>query len=482
MKKNIKSFLFILPVIFLITSCGFSQNPPSLEDRIGVDQKIELSYEGKLTSLDTLDVYQSGTHVLETSDEGMVYMQSRTIDLNRYEGEMVLVSGQMEKGVGSSKPVLVVEKVLYVDMEKNKSERSYKNESFGFELSYPLNWNFTEEGNLLTFGLDGLDVFDITIFSDVDDLESLVAIEEDLEWTAVTVAAQKSLRLSADDYLVFYIPNPSRKKAYRFEYYFTDLDLKSEFFNVLDEIELIYTKKIQGDFCGGLQKVSCPEDYICQLSSASKYAEGICLPIGNEVESAQCPYIIPPTECAVYQVSEYGPNGCPIRYGCESSAFIDKRDLNVINDNKPSSFLDDSDSIDENSDSEPAVENDVLDDEIFNDSNDYELDAVNDESDDELALEYEVPTLKDLTYQYGNERIGFGLLMPKTWYFQNFGNLSDGYTVGFSSEEMDSVEDTLIRLFVSEEEEELVFDFQTEDDLKPIAAEMKKTIILVPSE
>lgn len=479
MRKSILFSLLVLTSASFLSSCGFSsQKAPSLEERIGEEKVVLLSYEGELKSLDSLDVYQSGTHLLETKDEGVIYMQSPLIDLGRYEGEMVLVSGNLDEGIGSSKPVLVVERVIYVDEEKNKSEKIYKNDSFGLEFPYPVNWEFTEEVNLISFQSNGSPVLDVTIFSSVEDFSSLVALEEDLPSTAVTIAAQPALRITDDQYLVFYVSHPSKQKVYRFEYYFQeDQDLQSEFYDVLDGVELIYTRKIQGELCGGLQRLDCPENYICQLSSGDKYAEGVCQPIGGQIESNECPYIAPPTECEVYQVSEYGSNGCPVRYSCELDVPISDRDLNTVDaGDKPDGLvLEEDESLKDASVSGEASQEEILI-EASESDEDIELENV-----DVFDLEYLVPEAADLTFEYKNERIGFGLLMPKTWYYQNFGYVDGDYIVGFSSQEMDGLNEALIRLAV-DVDDELGFTFSSEKDLESISAEMKKGIFLIETD
>ncbi|MBU0706383.1 hypothetical protein KJ657_05615 [Patescibacteria group bacterium] len=447
MKKTyIYLIIGLLLPMTLLTGCNKNKRL-SLDERIGEAGQYEInSYEGVIESLENLDVYQQGTHKIVTEDYGDVIIQSPSINLNRYIGEDVLVKGTLQKGIGDAKDVFTVNEISYVDESRSAESTDYENKTDGFKFSYPSNWITGEKQGGLTLSYGEKEIVKINVFSDETDPDTFAAGREEGEPSEVTIGAQRSLRYVHGSQMSFYVPNPPKKKIYLISYVpgvnavddkkAADSQLKL-FYDLLDSFELIYLNQAEGEKCGGLQQIECPEKSICQLDSDGKYAEGICVPIGGESVQANCPYIAPPAGCAQYRISEYSLKGCPSRYECvggdAGTPAASFRDLNVV----------DAGEIPE--DYEPPAE------EVSSpDDQNKEAEAANDNTNEQV---YDIPDPADVTALYSNERKGFSLLMPKRWYYAGFGPMNGAlWVVGFSNVAFEEPEEAIITLSLLEED------------------------------
>ena len=456
----------LTPLIFL-AGCG-KESRPSLEERIGESDTLQTgSYEGVIERLETLDVYQQGSHKLITEDDGTIIIQSPSIDLNRYLDEEVLVKGVMEKGIGDAKDVFTVNQISYVDESRAAGSKDYENKSFGFKLTHPSNWLSNEGQNHLKLNFEENEIVQIEVFSDESDLDSFAASKEEGESTEVTIGAQRALRYASENRMTFYVPNPPKKKIYQIQYYPQDEDQLELFYDLLDSFEIIFLSQGEGEACGGLEQIKCPEEHICQLESDGKYAEGTCVPIGGESMQTSCPFIAPPSNCNQYRISEFSPKGCPSRYECVEDgtgvAPASFRDLNVVEAGiQPEDYEppEDSDSVDEKDDKEDSEVN---------------------------AADYEVPDLSEVTYLYVNERKGFSLLMPRSWYFASFGPVDGSlWKVGFANFGLEENEEAIITMTLTDEAggkafkkvDDLFFTFDGPSDLKGVMEKMADSVEL----
>lgn len=436
-----KTYIYLIIVLLLplvlLAGCGKNKRP-NLDERIGeAVQEQSDSYEGVIEKLESLDVYQQGTHKLVTEDYGTLIIQSPSIDLNRYLDEEVLVRGVMEEGIGDAEDVFTVSEISYVDESKSAELTDYENKLYGFKFSHPSTWILDEGQGDLGLKFEEKEIVSIAIFSDKTDLDAFAASREEDEPTEVTIGAQKALRYVHGSQFGFYVPNPPKKKIYLIKYVpsINAVDDKKAtdaqrelFYDLLDSFELIFLSQVQGEKCGGLQQIECPEEHICQLESEGKYAEGVCVAIGGDSTQSSCPFIAPPTSCKQYRISEYSQKGCPSRYECvedglgsESASF---RDLNTVDAG-----------------------------EIPEDYEPPEVDENATEDDEETEKkEYEVPEVSDVSMLYANDRKGFSLLMPRTWYYASFGPV-DGtlWKVGFADFGLEEPEEAIITLNILEE-------------------------------
>ncbi len=442
--KKTYIYLIIILLLPLVLLAGCGNKRPSLDDRIDGSEEQSVSYEGIIEKLESLDVYQQGTHKLVTEDDGTVIIQSPSIDLNRYLDEEVLVKGIMEDVIGDAEDVFTVSEISYVDESKSAELTDYENRLFGFRFTHPSTWLLDEGQGDLGLKFEESEIVSIAIFSDKTDLDSFAASREDGEATEVTIGAQRALRYVYGSQMGFYVPNPPKKKIYLIKYVpsinAVDDNKAAEsqlkfFYNLLDSFEPIFLSQAQGEKCGGLQQIECSEEHICQLESDGKYAEGICVAIGGESNQASCPYIAPPTSCKQYRISEYSLKGCPSRYECvgdgASTASTSFRDLNTV------------DAGEAPEDYEPSDEEDIpLDDQNGTGS------ATENDTDEAT---YDVPDVSDVTALYANERKGFSLLMPKSWYYASFG-AADGtlWKVGFADFGLEETEEAIITLNLQE--------------------------------
>lgn len=437
--------MIVLIPLILLSGCG-NNSRPSLDERIGSGgQEVQSSYEGVIERLGNLDVYQQGTHRLVTEDQESIIIQSPTIDLNQYLGENVLIKGTLEKGIGDAKDVFTVTAISYVDETKSAGSQDYESKTYGFKFSYPSTWILNEGQDELSLTLEEKPVVSITVFSSQTDLTAFASGRESSEPAEVTIGAQKALRYVSGTKLKFYVPNPPKEKIYLIGYTpvansvddKTSADSeKEQFYSLLDSFELIFLSQTEGDKCGGMEQVKCPEDQVCQLESDGKYAEGTCAPVGGEATSSNCPFIAPPAGCNQYRISEYGQKGCPSRYECVDAGSADSqaasyRDLNGEN----------------------TGEGAVTDENAETSSEEVLIETTPDEAETEGATteekQYDVPALSSVTGVYANSRRGFSLLYPKSWYFASFGPVDGAlWKVGFSNAEFEEPSAALITLSI----------------------------------
>ena len=460
-KLSILILALILPVA-LLTGCG--KDRPSLDDRIGTVEQS--SYEGVIESLESLDVYQQGTHQLVTEDDGVIIIQSAKINLSQYLDEEVLVKGNMTKGIGDAADVFSVTEISYTDESKGAELEDYENKLFGFKFSYPNNWVLDEGTGDLGLKYEEKELISIAVFSDKTDLDAFADSREEGESTEVTIGSQRALRFVYGSQMGFYVPNPPKKKIYLIKFNPTNDDQLELFYDLLDSFELIYLGQLSGDKCGGLQQLECTEEHICQLESDGKYAEGVCVAIGGESAQTSCPFIAPPSSCNHYRISEYSLRGCPTRYECvadaQGSAAASFRDLNTV----------DAGEMPEDYESPEAEE------ETVEGVKDESEDAEGDESDEP---EYDIPGVSDVTMLYANDRAGFSLLMPRTWYYASFGASGGALLkVGFSDIALEEPEKSIITLSLQKNSDDGIqkkiddtyFVFDGPADLKEIMEKM----------
>ncbi|MDH5596997.1 MAG: hypothetical protein OEY44_02740 [Candidatus Peregrinibacteria bacterium] len=440
MKKRFLYVAVFLLTISLLAACGNKR--PSLEDRIGQMEDLDqASYEGVVERLPQIDIYEKGTHQLLT-DGKTILLQSNKIDLNRYLDEEVRVEGEVVEGIGDARDVFSVTAIEYLDGSLSADQENYKNSSMGFSLEYPSFWDISEIAGALSFRYEESQIVKITVHSSEEDLDGFADTKEVSEGVEVTIGAQRALRYLSGNMMRFYVPNPPKEKIYIITYApgINPIDdpkgaetERNLFYRMLKSIQLIYLGQLSGDKCGGLEKLECPEEHICQLEDESKYAEGICVPVGGEASAASCPYIAPPSSCEEYRIVEYSLSGCPARFECvvggESLEPASFRDLNTV-------------------DAGTNPEEEVIEEEV--------REVVEEELVEEIAeseeKSYEVPDVSAVSFEYVNSRRNFSLLMPKTWYYASFGPI-DGtlWKVGFADFGLEEAGEAIITLAIEEE-------------------------------
>lgn len=372
---------------------------------MGNQEKVLDSFEGVIEGI-SKDIYQQGTHQLKDEEGKVMYLQSPTINLNKYIGQHVIVKGEMKKGMGNSKPVVVVSKIENIKEDQMGSDQGlklYENKSLGFQFEYPQAWLLETSGSQLSFTFQEEALFQIDTYSNQSDLNTFVTDKEGGPGSSVTVAAQPARRLVSGDEVAFYIQNPSQKSIYRLQFNPSaelkasdDLDdLKGQFYDLVQSFQLLYSPQQVGQRCGGEPPVACPEDHFCELDDDSDFAEGTCVQIGS-ASGGSCPIIVPPSGCGEYRISDYSQNGCPAAYSCVGG--------------------------DESSDSSGED---------------------NGSSTDASSLE--------VNQDYTNEKLDFSMRYPKGWYYVSFGSVEGNIgTIGFADHEFEGQEEALITLDIQE--------------------------------
>ncbi len=429
----------------LMVSCG-KDDKPSLEDRLGNQEEALESFEGVIEGV-SKDVYQEGTHQLLSEEKEVIYLQSPTIDLNKYIGKPVIVQGKVKKGVGTAKPVVTVSKIEYVKEDAVQAGfKLYENKAFGLKFEHPSTWLPTESANGVTFSFQEEVVAKITVFANESNLKTFVDSKEEGEGSQVTVDAQSAERFLSGSNITFYIPNPPKKKIYQFKFTPTapliergeNEGLKDEFYALIQSIQLIYLSQAQGKVCGGEPVVECPEDYFCELDNGSEFAEGVCVEIGGVTDTGNCPFISPPSTCSEYRISDYAPNGCPSGYECSNG-----------------------------------------------DEGHTGTDFIPEEEGQSEVGDYEVPALSAVSGVYVNDKLGFSMNYPKSWYYTSFGPIEGAQgKIGFADGEFEGLEQALITLSVQKTEGgkastkigDLYYVFDGPSDLTGVMEEMAQSV------
>jgi len=117
-------------------------------------------------------------------------------------------------------------------------------------------------------------------------------------------------------------------------------------------------------------------------------------------------------------------------------------------------------------------------------SDEGEDDSGDDKNSDEEKT-YEVPDLSDVSYRYSNDRKGFSILMPKTWYFASFGPVDGSeWTIGFSDTELEELDEAIITMRLTEESDSKIskkigdtyYNLHAPGDLTEVVIKMLESI------
>ena len=480
----------------LMTACG--NNPPDLEDRVvgGYGEDL-IEYSGVIESLTALDVYQQGTHLLRPEEGDPIIIQSSTSDLSHYLGKAVVIRAEEAKRLGNAERVLNVIEIKLQNGLDSGDVTPFENGLYGFSMTYPSAWELTDaaEGITLVFGEDTK--VSIEIYGDKTDLDGFTATQEEAEGTAVTVAAQRSLRFIHDSNIRVYVPNPPKKKIYRISFNESGTATEAEvsqFYDLLESIQLIYSTAVKkGGPCGGPENTKCEAGFFCELASAEADAIGSCMALDGGGADGNCPFIAVPTDCRDYRIAEYSATGCPRRYEC----VLDSESLRAGIDIAPTLDRDAlTGTIEKYQDSILKVKGAVITGYDIDESQsmvavtytaggneyvtayEYEPSAnefnftekshtVNGKSESEaedetstgpsastgtvkeVAVGTEERVTPDSMTLYENTHREFSLLYPKSWYFRSFGAINDTrWLVGFGEKEVDLLSDAQVTVSI----------------------------------
>ncbi len=403
MKNPIYLFLLIIP-FFVLSACGGNE-VPSLDERIEV-----VDIEGTLTTNASAEVYQKGTHKIQTVGADTIYIQSPTINLSDYVDEEVRVKGKMTEGLGAAESVLTVSEIEYLEPKEEVVEinfKTYENQNFGLSFDHPSQWILFEGHEAITLTYQEEEIARVTIFSDETDVDAFAGNREVDVPVEVTVGAQRSLRYASGSNLTFYVPNPPKNKIYQIKFTPTLTEgvqeKKALFLDLIQSVESMSRSGFQGQICGGEPRVDCPENFFCQLNDGAEFATGVCAPVGKLADLSQCPRLNEPTQCE-FQIADYNEVGCPVRYECIDGAKIAE---------------------------DPSEEVDA---------NDFAAG---------IGFDYVIPTASQVTQEVVNEGAGFSMKIPSDWYYANAQSGSD-LTVGFLNQALESPENALVTMTVQD--------------------------------
>jgi len=525
---KIKQLIILFATFIVLLGCN---SRPGLEDRI-VEEGDVIEYRGVIESL-AINVYQQGTHQIRLADGEFIIIQSSTTDLNKYLDKEVSIKAFEAEQLGNEERVLNISEILLGSGEYSGELLEFENKVNGYNFLYPAIWELGGERGYLSLSSGENTWVEINIIHDQTDLDKYVASQELDSPAAVTIAAQRSLRIIDGPTIRVYVPNPPKKKVYRIS--FDDNGQKSElerdlFYNILESFELIYTTNLsKGDVCGGPLNTQCPEDEFCELLSDEKDSKGYCVPLDEVGSDTNCPFIAAPIECRDYRISEYSKNGCPTRYECVS----DSEGLRSSADEPSVNTAGLIGTIEKYQNSILKVRNaEITEYEIAEAESlitvHYESGASSFKTVysyspsanefnfierahyvDNILVSGEEPETsaktiiggdgKELTERvvsedvavYENTHRAFSLLYPKNWYYRSFGAINDTrWLVGFGDSEIDLLSDAVITVSILDEapessslytkvvdrNEDSVYVVEGPEDLKETVDEMAASI------
>ncbi|PIZ72145.1 hypothetical protein COY07_03645 [Candidatus Peregrinibacteria bacterium CG_4_10_14_0_2_um_filter_43_11] len=497
MKRIIPIFI----ALFLLTACGNAL--PDFENRVVHSQLKEGVTEltGVIEPLE-LDIHQAGTHQIRTEEGDLFLIQSQVINLSRYFEKTVIITGKVTQSLGNAKPVFDVAEVKIAN-EGGQGIKTYQNESAGFELSYSKAWELIDAGDKILLDSNGLTVVVITIFP-AENWTALVSDREGTEGVSVTVGGQNALRYNKGSSIEFYVPNTAKQTVYHIRFNTTDHSAETDlFYELIDSFKPLYFQKPTGKRCGGPAKLECDEGFRCELSSTEKDVAGVCVSLDETNTVTACPFVPLPTDCIKYEATDFGKNGCPMRYDCldakqegvtpENTVTESKRVIDTITKYQNNLFSGSPQSLDQFDvdETEKLVtviyqKNDGKRKIIFGytpSGNEFNFipqagyvqknGAWISEKDGTVQKEDSVtpstpsaaeqgndepesiipPKTEDMRV-YENSFKEFSVRYPKNWYFRSFGALNNTlWFVGFSDHELENEADTLISLSLLSETE-----------------------------
>ncbi len=501
--KKISIIISAFLSLFLLAGCG--EKLPDLEDRIVEEGETQTSYTGMIEPIE-IDIYQDGTHKIVTKD-GEIIIQSATVNLGQYIGKKVTVSGSMQKLIDNKSEVFIVEAIQLEEAGDGES-LIYENKRFGFRFQHPDLWERLEDTDGLTLRSNGVNWVTMEVFDTDTELDEFIAFYEIEDGTPVTIGGQRSVRYTDPREIRLYIPNPSKGKVCKitFDQSKEGADARKDFFySLLESFTLLVSRTREGEKCGGEENLTCPEEYRCELESGEADAEGVCVPVDEEISDLDCPFIPAPSGCEDYEPASFNKDGCPTSYRC-----LDKPD--ELKEDDVSSVSDEP----EKAPAPPSEEEDVVavfskyqdtilpagaeaeqfevvkaqellavvytvDETTFRSVFSYELSAdeynfvrkahykKGEERDwvlvegDEARILYDKTVIetdngsgiqiigKDMRL-YENPHKDYSVQYPKNWYYRSFGSIENTvWTVGFAEKPLDSVFEALITLRILDE-------------------------------
>lgn len=321
MKKVLLLLCFFIGLMLL---AGCEPPPPRLEDRVTeMPPEFVSQYTGVIENF-PIDLYLEGTHQLKTDEGKVIVIQSPKINLNNYLGKKVIVKGSARKGIDSKSEVFTVEKIK-LSFGESEAMTDYTSEKYGFSFRYPNTWELMEGGEKITFRGNGVSRVTLEALPADSDLDTFARGKEAEDGTPITVGAARSLRFISPTEIRIYIPNVTRKKVYKFT--FSDQGEEKEtqkklFYSLLESFSVHEGEISQGEKCGGVDNLTCPDQYFCELQSGEADAEGVCVSVAQAESDKDCPYAAIPKECPnAYQPVSFNKAGCPTSYKCEGGRF-----------------------------------------------------------------------------------------------------------------------------------------------------------------
>ncbi len=271
--------IFIGLMIMLMAGCA--SKPPAFQDRV---QELPPVLTGLLQP-QKIDLYQQGTHQLETDDGKTVLLQSSAINLNRYVGKRVSLKGTLSTPGDQTKPVFNVTEIDLADTNAGTSDawQPFEDKRTGLHFEVPPSWEIAADADRVTLRSGGQERATVTVVSTEKSMQEVAKAEQGKEGTPVTVGGQTSWRYTSADSMRLYVPNSSRQKIYDILFKAPIIQL---FFEFLNRFNPLPAEALTGDRCAGPAKLKCPEGYRCELYSTQKDAAGVCVLLAPAEPSA----------------------------------------------------------------------------------------------------------------------------------------------------------------------------------------------------
>lgn len=446
--------IFIASLVLVLSGCnllGLTEEPKEeTVDRSGYPYVLEK--QGYLREAE----YEEGavyTHYLETEAEKFIIgVKSKSLNLNNSLDEEVIISGKVDLAEDDKTEVLYAEEVKVVEPIV---DIDFTDPALDFSFTYPSSLDsnirsggvkfYTKEKNLFGYVLQE-EPTATTLAENVQtvELDGRRISEGEIEINNI----KGILRVeSIDDARVSTVFILGNKNFYILRY-FSPSDLDADegeeiFDNIVESFSATDLGDVsgEGEFCGGVLDVECPDSLVCLLDSDYKDAGGTCVTRNIIEESTQTIQAMCNSsrgylkKSAICDTEEGEDMTCAVLPTCECSG---SRRWDEILGCVPEDDSTETDTTTDDSDSDEDTDSDEEDEE-----EDTEITAeipeveviTNSDWDDFMSG----PDVQGEMRRMSTTTNHFGLWYPKDWYF-----MGTGRSYAFSPSEIALGENTVV--------------------------------------
>ncbi len=267
----------ILSCILLASCKGGGETPPDMSKLLG-----PYTATGTVSATGA-SLYRRGTHLLLMSGRPRFYLESKTLNLNEYQDDLVVVQGELTVNTYAKfLPVLQVASIRKIDAPKEEETQEYTVAALSLSLKAPSMWKSILAGGKLSFAHPKEEKPFVTIEkSTVTDLPEGVPLRIDGR-NGIRVVEEGTgahrvfVQLSNEETILFTFAPQGQES----------MQLRDVFYTMLQSVRFTManssssagsTEVIQGSRqpCGGSAGVLCPSGEYCDVREIDT-GIGIC--------------------------------------------------------------------------------------------------------------------------------------------------------------------------------------------------------------